>query len=752
MYLHLLRRCMNIEPVRARISKNLKNLFLDPNNYRFVDNDQHKPVSDKDLLDATIQRRTRVFIEGNRQENIRDLIASFKANGFLDVDIIQVKDLGDNNYLVLEGNRRVTALKALQEAHEKGFDIGKLDPGIFRSVPFEIHDNDDVEKHLIVMGLKHISGNKKWSTFNQSKLLFDFLQPYQDKPRDEYLAKEDELINSLGISKTRLRSMLRVYNLINSYKSSEYGEQFEPNMFGIFEEIIKKPAIKSWLDWNDNGYYARDLSNLERLFSWISKTEEYVEPDVLGDDEDEVNEGEYIEFEPIITKSLEIRDLALFINNYDAIKVMEDERSLARGLVSSGSVNQQIYKNALNKLGDSLKDLNLYRNLIAHEDSKFLDEAKEQLIQIIPKQSSINIEDGNFTTNFEYGVREHFKSIYIEKYKFFKKFKLDKFNKINIIAGFNNAGKTSLLEAIYLLTQRNDISSHFNLIRQKNKITTLTPTLLNALFQDKIDIQGEFDNSTVSVEMLKYDDASIDKQDDYIASYKLNSSVDGESVNNTVHTFMHERMRRNADQVSHLCSSSFKSPYFYDIDELLKDYNKSLGANLISKEIQNNEEIRSAISLVVDFLNKIEPTIKDVRFTEDMDLKRFIVESSFDIDRNFDLTSYGEGIQRIFYIALSFAACRNGVLFIDEFETAIHYSLLLQFTRFTQELSERFNVQLFLTSHSGECISAFLENGYKNEDITGFQLSKKDGKVQVKSAEGERFGYLVKNVDLDIRG
>ncbi|WP_412096240.1 ParB N-terminal domain-containing protein [Citrobacter freundii] len=42
---------------------------------------------------------------------MKDLIASFKANGYLDVDVIQVKDLGDNNYLVLEGNRRVTALK-----------------------------------------------------------------------------------------------------------------------------------------------------------------------------------------------------------------------------------------------------------------------------------------------------------------------------------------------------------------------------------------------------------------------------------------------------------------------------------------------------------------------------------------------------------------------------------------------------------------------------------------------------------------
>lgn len=43
----------------ARALAKFKNLFLDPNNYRFVDNDQHKPVSEKDMLDPTIQRRTR---------------------------------------------------------------------------------------------------------------------------------------------------------------------------------------------------------------------------------------------------------------------------------------------------------------------------------------------------------------------------------------------------------------------------------------------------------------------------------------------------------------------------------------------------------------------------------------------------------------------------------------------------------------------------------------------------------------------
>ncbi|VDA11321.1 hypothetical protein BANRA_00439 [Klebsiella pneumoniae] len=190
--------------------------------------------------------------------------------------------------------------------------------------------------------------------------------------------------------------------------------------------------------------------------------------------------------------------------------------------------------------------------------------------------------------------------------------------------------------------------------------------MLNALFQDKIILSGVFDDSNVTVEMIKYDDSSIDKQDDYIASYSLKSSIDGEFRNNTVHTFIHERMRRNADQVSHLCSSSFKSPYFYDIDDLLTDYNKSIGASLTSVTDSESDDlnIQSAIGLVIEFMNKIEPTIKDVRFTEDMELKRFIVESAYDFNRSFDLTSYGEGIQRIFYIALSFAACRNGVLLL----------------------------------------------------------------------------------------
>ncbi|EKF9975320.1 AAA family ATPase, partial [Vibrio cholerae] len=540
---------MNSEIVKNnRTSKNLKNLYLDPNNYRFVDNERHTQVSEENFLDPQVQKRTRTFIEGNKQENIKDLIASFKANGFLDIDMIQVKDLGSNTFLVLEGNRRVTALKSLQEDYEKGLDIGKLDPNIFRSVPFEIHPFDENEKHLIVMGLKHISGNKKWSTFNQSKLLYDYLSPYIGT-KDVFFEKENELCESLGITKTKLRSMVRIYNLILAYKSSDYGDQFTPEKYGIFEEIIKKPVIKTWLEWDDYNYQSSNLINQERLFSWISKTENYLRYDSDEDihDDSEIDEG-YEELEPIITKSLEIRDLALFINNSSAVETMERERSLARGLAASGSVDKQNYQSALSKLEDSIRVLSNFKSLVTLDDVNMLSEAKENLVKIIPKKSNLNIEGGNHSICFEFGVRNHFSEIKISRYKVFEDFEIKKFNKINIFAGFNNSGKTSLLEAIYLLTQQNDISSFFNLFKNKNKELYLSPIFLNKIFNKKYDISGVYNETPISIQLEKFEANNIDKKDDYISSYRLISKVDDRGLENVVHTFGHETMQRNNDK------------------------------------------------------------------------------------------------------------------------------------------------------------------------------------------------------------
>lgn len=726
---------MMVEEIKETVKRsyNIKNLYLDPNNYRFVDDDDYKLINDSELLLEKVQRKTKGFIEGDKRENIKDLISSFKANGFIDVDVIQVRDLGSNNYLVLEGNRRVTTLKALQEDYENGKDIGNLNPEIFKKIPFEIHNNEHKEMHLIVMGLKHISGNKKWSAINQAQLIYDFLKPYFDT--DEYWGKEVQLHESLGITKVKLRTTQRAYHLILAYKRSDYGDQFKSNDYSIFEEISKRPSIKEWIGWDDNSYLATNYNNLQRLFSWISKTEEL--------DEDE---GENKEIEPIISKSVEIRDLALFIKNENALSIMEDKRSVSRALLASGEIERKEYDNVLSDLKNNIEKLSTLKAFVSSEDREILSKLQKDFDDVMPQKSSLEMLRGNVSVCFEFTNNKHFNSIRVNNYKIFSGFKIEKLNRINIFAGKNNSGKSSLLEAIYYLTKQNDIVSFLENIKLRNKLHSLDPIWLNAVFDqnDIIDIEGEFDTVSTSVRFTKFDaDSNIDKKDDYLASYKLEAKINKRELTNIIHTFESETVKRENEKVEHLCNSILKSPYYYNFQEIVTTY------TINNKEKINGKEV---LSMVIDFISSIDPTIYNISLGSIEEVQRFIVHSSKFSDRNLEITNYGEGLQRIFEIAIAFAYARNGVVCIDEFETAIHYSLLVDFTRFIQQLADTFNVQVFLTSHSKECIDAFVDNGYKNDDISAYLLENINGEIKTKFTSGERLKYLSENISLDIRG
>ena len=174
-----------------RIVKHIYRLLLDPNNYRFIDRADYKPVPDDQVADDRIQLRTLNLILGKNQDNVKDLISSFTTNGFLDIDQIQVKPVGDK-YLVLEGNRRTATLKYLIDEFKKGNDVGKLTEADFKSVNLVEIINEIPVQHLITMGLHHISGKKRWSAVNEAQLLSDLIEKYH--------LTEDEVCDKLGIS------------------------------------------------------------------------------------------------------------------------------------------------------------------------------------------------------------------------------------------------------------------------------------------------------------------------------------------------------------------------------------------------------------------------------------------------------------------------------------------------------------------------------------------------------------------------
>jgi hypothetical protein len=86
--------------------------------------------------------------------------------------------------------------------------------------------------------------------------------------------------------------------------------------------------------------------------------------------------------------------------------------------------------------------------------------------------------------------------------------------------------------------------------------------------------------------------------------------------------------------------------------------------------------------------------------------------------------AFGDGLRRILQIAFAITSSRNGILLIDELETAIHISALGRAFRWIVRACETNNVQLFATTHSLEAIDALLaaDDSPAHEAIVGYRL------------------------------
>jgi hypothetical protein len=68
--------------------------------------------------------------------------------------------------------------------------------------------------------------------------------------------------------------------------------------------------------------------------------------------------------------------------------------------------------------------------------------------------------------------------------------------------------------------------------------------------------------------------------------------------------------------------------------------------------------------------------------------------------------SMGDGIWRLLGIALTLVRARGGVLLVDEIDTGLHYSVLVDVWRLVLETARNLDVQVFATTHSRDCYEA----------------------------------------------
>ena len=124
--------------------------------------DPENPRTVERLGQGASQGQIEEFLLGGEMK-ARDLVPSFIANGYIPYEPLIVKRLGSGgNFVVVEGNRRLAALRSMKTSDDGEEKAAFAQHGL-RDVPCLVFEGDE-RQLLAYLGLRHLSKTKDWTT------------------------------------------------------------------------------------------------------------------------------------------------------------------------------------------------------------------------------------------------------------------------------------------------------------------------------------------------------------------------------------------------------------------------------------------------------------------------------------------------------------------------------------------------------------------------------------------------------------
>ena len=550
----------------------------------------------------------------------------------------------------------------------------------------------------------------------------------------------DAVCRALGVSKREFNFSVRTLALVEAYKESDYGDQLQSDQYNLFREVLKSEEMRTWLGWDHMARAASNQPNLNRLFSWMSR-----EAGTDEQEEDGQDSAAWSTSDPVITTGGHVRELAKIIADPEAVSSLDETRSLQEATLSSDLLVRSEIDGAFKSCDRGIQKLG---GRIGELESGELDRVEQligrlQGLMLARKRQPPGAGGRLPWQPFNEITQSRFSGIRVERYRGIGGLVLDAPGRVNLIVGVNNAGKTSLLEAIYLLAHQNDERALLDAIRWRGRVEgDPHPFWLVEQLPRMACISGCFDQiqnnrTSVEFEVVVEPDSDVEDQTSFLSKLSIGSSY-GEHTQHTDVVFFGDRPQRTRFEGQHwLCRSAFTSPFSANRPETLARCNKE------SLEAGTKQRL-------IDFIReRVDPGLRNIELADRFN--RFLV-SHEDFEKAPDLAAFGEGMRRVFEIGLLFADVRGGVLLVDEFENAIHTGLLMEFTRLVQDLAVELNVQVFLSTHSKEAIDAFVLNEYATEDVVGYAINRTGDETRARRYDGNRLRKLHDAVDFDLRG
>lgn len=307
-----------------------------------------------------------------------------------------------------------------------------------------------------------------------------------------------------------------------------------------------------------------------------------------------------------------------------------------------------------------------------------------------------------------YMMDKGFNEIEISHFRGFDYIKIDHLAKLNVFVGANNVGKSTILEAVFMLSGMGN---------------PLMPTRINywrALSANGIDsTRYLFYNMDFSTPPLLL--ARTNSQVRRLTFFPvLQSDADASSGDTSINSSIKQLnfyfdVKEEGDFSYHATLfSGSEGTLRPTVDTNYKEELKSLFIPSDKNDVNAMNNFATLVKrnkkqIVVDALKEFDPNIESIEALPDG-----LYLAMKGMNELLPICMAGDGVRRMINIVSSIASEDYNIVIIDESDNGLHYSVHKLMWKILLKYIEKRNIQLFVTTHNWECLQSL--KGVMQED------------------------------------
>jgi ABC-type branched-subunit amino acid transport system ATPase component len=321
-------------------------------------------------------------------------------------------------------------------------------------------------------------------------------------------------------------------------------------------------------------------------------------------------------------------------------------------------------------------------------------------------------------------------SLHIEGYRGFSQLDMADIGQVNLIVGKNNSGKTSVLEALHLLTSRGDISALWQLLtrrgerfaapqdpqrpQQEMDVSHLfTGHELHVGSKFKLRTKNDIPETSIVFEVVELTPKEqeelfgVGSDDVPVPFQRLVLEISGKPLplvpriqlsrqGGITPDFINSPRRASRRMAGDFIPVQYIATESLNWTELIGLWNKI--------QLTPHEDlILSALRFLDSDLERVGALVPVQPFFQPTPRGGFIITRK-NHSQPIPIGSMGDGMWRMLSMAIAITQSKGGMLLVDEIDTGLHYTAMADMWRLIFAAAKEFQVQVFATTHSYDCV------------------------------------------------